>query len=91
MNCASCRDIITPDEIPFFVPDGEGGKWETFCPQCFVHERAPMEPERYDARVFKAVKCCALNCGLTSVDCGRGICGQCLGRCTLELPPKLFL
>jgi hypothetical protein len=88
MTCTYCRGVVGGDsgELPIHVPDERGDKNETWCPQCFVWRRAPLEPHRFHASAMAAVKCA--RCGVTSVDFGRGACSQCLAVLVVVLPPK---
>lgn len=100
VTCVNCGDPLNvrAKELPFTVRDdgGEGGgKAEAWCPQCFVHHRAPLEPERFQPHRphigrggYRAIKCANAKCGMTTVDPGVGFCLQCRGRIVLELPPK---
>ncbi len=75
--------------LAFYVNDGSGvggGKVEAFCAQDFVWKRAPMDPVRFFADAYQAIKCA--KCGVVSVDCGLGQCGQCGWRVQIVLPPK---
>jgi hypothetical protein len=88
-TCVNCHDPVGAEagEIPFVVVNVlDATDRETWCPQCFAHHRAPMEPGRFFPGAFAAVKCS--RCGLVTVDCGMGGCGQCGFRGVLALPPK---
>jgi hypothetical protein len=61
--------------------DVEGDHW---CPQCFVHVRAPLEPDRFSRASLRAIAC---TCGKTSVDFGTGRC-VCGRPVFTELPRK---
>lgn len=83
-SCIHCQHPVGLSEgvIPFHATD-EDGTSETWCPQCFVWHRAPMEPERFPERVanthtgFRAIRCTSPKCGLESVDPGIGRCLHC--------------
>ena len=85
-TCINCHDPVGPEakEIPFVVVDGSNR--ETWCPACFAYHRAPMEPKRFYPGAFGAIRCS--RCGMTTVDCGMGTCGQCGARAVLTVPPK---
>jgi transcription elongation factor Elf1 len=87
LECKACHAPVgdAAKAHPFRV-DGGSGDWETFCPQCFVHVRAPLEPLRYQG-AYAAVQCSG--CGTSSVAVGILRCAQC-GRQhgLLVLPPK---
>lgn len=72
LECVNCHAQLGEDakELPFVTHDGE-----SWCPQCFVWKRAATEPDRYPPGTFTAIKCG--KCGVTSVDTGRALCGQC--------------
>jgi hypothetical protein len=71
--------------LPFRADDG--GSYETFCPQCFVHVRAPLEPVRWDMRYFQAVHC--MNCSTDQVAIGTLRCQNCnYTTGLLYMPPK---
>lgn len=80
-ECANCHCELSAEakELPFHVDE------ETWCPQCFVWKRAPMEPDRFMG-MLKAVHC--MRCGMISVDMGRGACSQCNAAIAIELPQK---
>ncbi len=88
LECKCCHELVGPEVkvAPFFVPDGDGGKDETFCPQCLVHVRAPLEPLRFFPGSLAAVKCA--KCSWTSVAVGLVNCGQCRDSRVVLLPPK---
>lgn len=83
MQCVSCHDPIGIEtgELPFTAHDGE-----TWCPQCFGHKRACLEPERYYPGGFNAVRC--LRCKLLTVAIGPLACTQCGSENVLCMPPK---
>lgn len=72
-NCALQIDCVTV--IPFTTTDGEGGKREVWCPQCFCWHRAPLEPERYYPGQFLPVRCD--RCGIVAVSVGDPHCMTC--------------
>lgn len=83
MECVNCKCPLGPEagEMPFTAHDGE-----TWCPQCFGHKRAPMEPARYYPPGYNAVKCAS--CGLITVAIGSFACTQCNSTHTVLLPAK---
>lgn len=85
MECANCKCVlgIESGEVPFSDHMGE-----TWCPQCFGHKRACMEPSRYYPGGFNAVHCAG--CGLNTVSIGHEYtCSQCGSPRVVLLPPKL--
>ena len=85
MECANCKCVLGPEsgEMPF--TDHIGDSW---CPQCFGHKRACMEPERYYPGGFNAVQC--TRCKLKTVSIGEPYaCTQCGCQQVILLPPKL--
>jgi hypothetical protein len=84
--CASCKCDLGA-VVPFSVNDGDGGKYESFCPRCFVYVRAPKEPHRFYQGGFTAVSCAG--CDKQSVAVGAVACGQCGSRSVVILPPAL--
>lgn len=83
ITCVNCKQPLGVEtgELPFKTHDGE-----TWCPQCFCWKRTAMEPYRYFPPAYAPLACG--NCKLTSVDCGRGVCGQCNSRNVRMLGPK---
>jgi hypothetical protein len=81
LECVDCHERLSPNVLPVFVPEDNGGgegKTEIWCPQCFVAVRAIRDVRWVDAvRIGQllAISCGA--CGKTSVDFGRHLCGQC--------------
>lgn len=88
IQCVNCRAPVGGDtgEIPMRVPDERGGDQETWCPQCFVWKRVPLEPHRFHGGSIAAVRCG--RCDATSVDFGRRACSQCLAPLISALPAK---
>lgn len=96
-SCINCHHPVGVEEgeIPFHVSDVDAeGPAETWCPQCFVHHRAPLEPERfltYDGigrGGFRATMCTNPKCGLKAVDPGIGRCMHCGCHALIELPAR---
>jgi hypothetical protein len=87
LECKSCHTHLgdAPKVLPMRV-DGGDEDWETFCPPCFVHIRAPLEPLRFTGQ-YVAVHCAG--CGYDSVAAGLMRCGNCGKRTALvALPAK---
>jgi len=93
LECKNCKTPLgdASKRAPAHVDDGHGGEREAFCPRCFVHVRAPLEPERYASDALTPLSCVA--CGWESVAIGAPRCAQCwstlvvaLGRPTLVTP-----
>ena len=82
MECVNCKCAVGIDakQIPFQTGDGE-----IWCAQCFCFKRAPIDPLYY-APNYIPLRC--NNCGLTCVDCGRGLCNQCNSRNAVPLGPR---
>jgi len=81
-QCVCCREAVGEGtKVVPFVTDGE-----TWCPQCFVYKRAPMERERFVPGCYEPIHC--TKCGQTSVTVGHPNCGQCGWRVPVVLPPK---
>lgn len=83
LECKSCKAPVGdgPKVLPMRV-DGGNDDWETFCPPCFVHVRAPLEPLRFTGQ-YAAVHCSG--CGFDSVAAGLMRCGNCGKRSALLL------
>jgi len=64
--------------IQMVANDGEGGKPEAFCPQCFCWTRAPLEPERYYPGQYLPVRCD--RCGVVAVSIGEAHCMTCTAK-----------
>lgn len=77
VNCAMQLDNVTV--IQTVANDGEGGKPEVWCPQCFCWHRAALEPERYYPGQFLPVRCD--RCGIVAVSIGNEArCMTCTGK-----------
>ncbi len=89
--CAQCKEAVGTDFgcMPVFTSEDAGdgkGRPESWCPQCFVHVRVPLETS---GRWSGAIRACACaRCGMLFADFGRGVCETCGFKVCLELPPK---
>lgn len=91
--CANCGTVLGShaEDMPMFVNETDDPKKaDHWCPQCFVHKRAPMEPKRWVG--VRAVACGG--CGKRMLDFTRGS-GRtpCCGRKMpiLQLPPRVTI
>lgn len=91
-ECVACHDRLGDKELPVFVKEdnGEGlARTETWCPQCFVSIRALRDGRWYEGvRLGQILAVHCTRCGVTSVDMGRKMCGQCDSRQIVVLLPK---
>lgn len=90
-TCCNCSAAVGEKAkvLPVRVKQADGeGEPETWCPACFVHHRAPLEPGRWPA--VHAAKCA--RCDVTSVLHGHANkCGQCRSSALVLLPSPLVV
>ena len=83
-TCVNCDRILDtkPGEPKMFAMRCDDEDW---CPRCFVHHRAKLEPGRFFHQGMTASIC--NGCKTEQVNTGSGHCCHCGHRLTLALPP----
>jgi hypothetical protein len=92
IECVECHERLGGNVLPVWAADDQGeggGTSEPWCPQCFCSKRAPQDPRFADAvRIGQILPITCGQCGKTTVDFGRHLCGQCGSEKFVVLLPK---